>query len=138
MFRKPSRHHNSQAVCPTCLAEPGERCVTKNNRPFSAECDAHVARVHRAAQARNQKLVEEVKRQKERDAFAANNKGNPDYAFSNPSTAGFVTDLKKLCEHHGVLIAFGMGTVLSLDMTHKLHNFRTLEDLSVLEKSNGC
>lgn len=132
MIRKTSRHPNSQVACPTCVAEAGERCVTKENRSFQAECDAHPARVRAAKRQVSEKLAAEIKRKGEAKVVREQRR----YASTNPDTAGFVDALKRLCRSHGVYIKLGPGSHLGLD-GYIEDNLQSLDKLNVKEKRNG-
>jgi len=91
-----SSHVNSSVECPRCLALPGERCRTKMNRPFVAECDAHQERV--AVVKAN---LAEFEILKERARAAAQvNVGKMD-----PRAAEFVYHYTRLCRRLGIALA---------------------------------
>ncbi len=95
-----SSHVNSSVECPRCLAMPGQRCTTKDNRPFFAECDAHRERI-----ARVKANLAEFEAMKERARAAAQvNVGKMD-----PRAAEFVYHYTRLCRRFGLSLSHEDG-----------------------------
>jgi hypothetical protein len=120
-MRLPSKHPNSQVECPRCAAMPGERCNTKNNKPFAAECDAHVERIRKAAE----KYRADEKRSKEEQALVEKLRQDKIDAMDK-RIVEFIQGYTALCLTHGLALLHedGHGAFIVTDRNVPYHTLR--------------